>query len=67
MATEEQIRKVLNSLFEFPGCPQCGVRIRFGDVECPRCGADLEDDLRQWAERLLEELNSPQSARRAQR
>ena len=56
MATEEQIRIVLNGLFDFPGCPSCGVRIRFGDYECPRCGADLDDDLRGWAEKLIDEI-----------
>jgi hypothetical protein len=56
MATEEQIRKVLNSLLELPGCHRCGVRIRFGDYECPRCGADLDDDLREWAVRLIDDL-----------
>jgi hypothetical protein len=56
MATEDQIQKVVNSLAEIKGCAQCGTRIRFGDLDCPHCGADLEDDLRQWAERLVNEL-----------
>ncbi|MCI0437989.1 MAG: hypothetical protein L0177_02530 [Chloroflexi bacterium] len=56
MATSEQIQKLLNGLSECPGCNRCGVRIRFGDLECPRCGADLEDDLWEWAERLIDEI-----------
>lgn len=56
MATEEQIRVILNGLFDFPGCPECGTRMRFGDYECPKCGADLDDDLRSWAEKLVDEI-----------
>ena len=53
MGTEDQIGKVLSSLAEIIACRWCGTRIRFGDLECPHCGADLEDELRQWAERLI--------------
>ena len=56
MATEDQIREVLSSLAEVVACRWCGTRIRFGDFECPHCGADLEDDLHQWAERLMDRL-----------
>ncbi len=56
MATESQIQKVLTNLAEFQACTSCGTRFRFGDVECPHCGADLEDYLRQWAEQLINEL-----------
>ena len=31
-------------------------RIRFGDIDCPHCGLDLEDGLHQWAERLVDEI-----------
>ena len=58
MATDEQIQKLLNGLSDCPGCARCGTRIRFGDFECPHCGNDLEDDLRIWAENLLNELES---------
>ena len=56
MATDEQIQKALNHLAYLPGCPECGVRVRFGDLECPRCGADLYDELRAWAERLIDDV-----------
>ncbi len=56
VATESQIQKVLTNLSEFQACTSCGTRFRFGDVECPHCGADLEDYLRQWAEQLINEL-----------
>ena len=56
MGREDQIGKVLNSLVEVLACRLCGTRIRFGDLECPHCGADLEDELTQWAQRLLDRL-----------
>jgi len=37
-------------------CSQCGARFRFGDLECPHCGTDLEEYLRQWAETLVDGL-----------
>ena len=51
MATEEQIQIVMNALADAIPCPSCGVRVRFGDLECPRCGEDIYDDLKAWAER----------------
>ena len=59
MATEGQIQKVLTNLSEFQACSSCGTRFRFGDVECPHCGADLEEHLRQWAEQLISDLELP--------
>ena len=56
MATEDQIQKVVNSLYEVEACNRCGTRLRFGDLDCPRCGADIEDNLRDWAERLVDDL-----------
>ncbi len=56
MATEGQIQKVFTYLAEVRGCASCGTRLRFGDLECPHCGADLEEYLRQWAEQLIDEL-----------
>ena len=58
MATNSQVTRVLNSLAQFPGCPSCGVRMRFGDLECPRCGDDLYDELRAWAEALIDDITS---------
>ena len=56
MATNEQIRRLLNGISEFPGCPDCGTRVRFGDFECPHCGTDLDDALREWAEHIIDDL-----------
>ena len=56
MATEEKIQRVLNNLAEIRGCASCGTSIRFGDLDCPHCGADLEEDLRRWAEKLVQAL-----------
>ncbi|MFH1140097.1 MAG: hypothetical protein V1724_00150 [Chloroflexota bacterium] len=57
MATEEQISLVLISLAEIQSCGQCGTRLRWGDFECPHCGADLDDQLRFWAQRLVDAVN----------
>ena len=56
MATEAQMMRVFQALDEFPPCRSCETRIRFGDMECPRCGADLEDSFRVWAERLIDDI-----------
>ena len=56
MATEMQIQLVLTNLAEVKACDMCGTRIRFGDEECPHCGADLEEYLRRWAEDLIDGL-----------
>ena len=65
MPTEPQILWVLNHLSEVLSCPRDGTRLRYGDVECPHCGADVEDVLRAWAERLLEGLPGDASARKS--
>jgi rubrerythrin len=57
MATEGQIQKVLANLADVQACDSCGTRFRFGDLECPHCGADLEEYLRLWAEDLINELD----------
>ena len=57
-ANEDRVQILLNGLSEVLGCRQCGTRLRFGDMDCPHCGADLEDDLREWAERVLRSLDS---------
>ncbi len=56
MATEKQIQIVLTSLADIQACARCGARFRFGDLDCPHCGAELDDYLRQWAEELLDRL-----------
>jgi hypothetical protein len=56
MATESQIQKVVTNLSEVQACADCGTRFRFGDLECPHCGADLEEHLRRWAEALINDL-----------
>ena len=56
MATESQIQKVIMNLSEVRACANCGTRFRFGDLECPHCGEDLEEYLRHWAESLINEL-----------
>jgi uncharacterized paraquat-inducible protein A len=56
MASEQEIQKVLDSLDRINPCPGCNMRYRVGDLECPRCGVDLYDNLRDWAEELLESL-----------
>ena len=56
MATESQIQKVLTNLADVNACDSCGTRFRFGDLECPHCGADLEEYLRHWAEELIIKL-----------
>ena len=61
MATEEQISKVLIGLADIQACSQCDTRLRFGDFECPHCGADLEDDLRKWAERIVDGIGHESS------
>ncbi len=53
MPTEPQIQWVLLHMTEMLSCPQDGTRLRYGDYECPHCGADIEPTLRAWAERLL--------------
>ena len=54
MATEVQIQKVIQGLSERLACRHCETRLRFGDMDCPHCGADIEDDIREWAARLVD-------------
>jgi len=56
MATEQQIQRVITNLSQVLSCSHCGARFRFGDLECPHCGTDLEEYLRQWAEALVDGL-----------
>jgi uncharacterized protein (UPF0212 family) len=56
MTNEERIQAAINSLDSMMPCSGCGMRYRVGDVECPRCGADLDDILREWAEQLIAKI-----------
>ena len=56
MASQKQVLRFLMHLADVRPCEECGTRLRFGDWECPHCGADLEDYLRMWAEQLINEL-----------
>ena len=60
MTVEEQVRVILNALSEVQSCPNCGTRFRFGDLDCPHCGADLDEELRAWALDLLGRLKAPE-------
>ena len=51
--TEEQIDKAKKFMAQSVVCCHCATRIRFGDYECPHCGADIEEELRTWAMGLL--------------
>ena len=57
MNVDERISKVLSSVYEVVTCGNCGTRIRFGDMECPHCGVDLDNELLAWAEELLNKLD----------
>lgn len=56
VASREQINTILNSLEQIERCPICATRLRYGDFECPHCGADLEATLSGWAEQLADRL-----------
>ena len=56
LARNDLVLKILQVLYEVVVCPLCGTRIRFGDIECPHCGKDLDDDLLILAERLISKL-----------
>ncbi len=62
MATEEQIQAVMFRIGEAISCGRCGSALRYGDYECPHCGEDMEDQLRQWARDLVDDIAA---ARRA--
>lgn len=58
MLTEDNIQIVLTQLTEVVRCNNCGTTVRFGVYDCPHCGSDLEDVLRDWAKRLLDLLEA---------
>ena len=57
MFIKENISKVMTFLYQTKNCLSCGVRIRFGDIDCPHCGDELEDLYIEWATKLLRSLN----------
>ena len=57
MATQRQITIAMNLLLGMQlACPEDGTRLRYGDCECPHCGADVEEHLRAFAERLVDSV-----------
>jgi uncharacterized protein (UPF0212 family) len=53
MPTDKKIAVVLNHLTQLLACSSCGTRLRFADVECPHCGADIDLILITWAKDLI--------------
>ena len=53
---ERQVQRVLDAIADNVVCPRCETRLRFGDVECPHCGHDLDDHLHDWATKLVDRL-----------
>lgn len=56
MATETEIQAVFKILSERPECHGCRINLRFGDLDCPHCGAEIDDQMREWAARLVDTL-----------
>ncbi len=56
MTRDDDVQVVLDHMTEVEACQACSTTIRFGVYECPHCGGDLEDTLRNWAGRLLDAL-----------
>ena len=56
MASEEQMQQAIDSLDLIPPCPGCGMRYCVGDYECPHCGSDLDENLRAWAQALVDAI-----------
>ena len=56
MTKEEQVKRIVGRLADVVSCDKCGTRLRFGDVECPHCGADVEEPLRRFAHTLADDL-----------
>ena len=56
MTDEHAVSLVIAALSEIRACPDCSTRIRFGDIDCPHCGFDLDDGQREWAARLVDRL-----------
>ena len=58
MTFEREVQRVVDFVAENVVCPLCETRLRFGDVECPHCGNDLDDHMRSWAEELVKSMRS---------
>ena len=61
MATETQIQTTFQILAERPECRDCRINLRFGDLDCAHCGADIEEEMREWASRLVDTIVAPES------
>ena len=59
MATETQIQTVFRILSERPECRGCRINLRFGDMDCAHCGAEIDDQMREWAASLVDALTGP--------
>ena len=53
---DEKISVILNHASQVLACNNCGTRLRFGDVECPHCGTDIDTVIIAWARELIELL-----------
>ena len=56
MATESQIQAGFRIIAERPECRDCRISLRFGDLDCPHCGADIEEQMQDWAARLVDAI-----------
>ena len=56
MATETQIQTAFRIVSERPECRGCRINLRFGDLDCAHCGADIEEEMREWAIRLVDTI-----------
>jgi hypothetical protein len=53
MISQKKMQWVVHQMSEMLSCSEDGTRLRFGDYECPHCGADVANILEEWAGRLL--------------
>ncbi len=58
MASEDQIQKVLINMSIELYCQNCETRLRFGDLDCPHCGENIDETLKEWAEKTIGDLIS---------
>jgi uncharacterized protein (UPF0212 family) len=56
MDQEEKLKIIINKLMDPLTCDKDGTRIRFGDLECPRCGSDIELLLQGLGETILSNI-----------
>ena len=42
--------------------PDCRISLRFGDLDCPHCGADIEEQMQDWAARLVDAITEIQAS-----